>query len=172
MSWLPNFITLPSDIHEPAASALLFLPGAIIGVVFGKFFIRPINKALSTFFKWFNRGFDWLTELYGKTVARSLRVALIVLAVYGGLLVVTYYAMSRTPVGFVPEQDQGYLLINVQLRDATSVQETDKVMKKIEHILLGDDKESTKGAVAAAPRNTRASKGWTTSSPSPDSRSS
>ena len=45
--------------------------------------------------------------------------------VYGGLLVVTYWQFNRTPTGFIPQQDKGYLLLNVQLPDSASVERTE-----------------------------------------------
>src|SRR5262249_26310596 len=63
-----------------------------------------------------------------------LRVSLIVLVVYGGLLYLTYWQFNRAPTGFVPEQDKGYLLLNVQLPDSASVQRTREVIARIEMI--------------------------------------
>src|SRR5206468_3469608 len=58
------------------------------------------------------------------------------LAVYAGLLVLTYFGFNYTPKGFIPNQDKGYLLVNVQLPDSASVQRTDKLMRQIEQIAL------------------------------------
>jgi multidrug efflux pump len=130
------------------ATGLAFLPGAIIGAVLGWFVIRPVNFVLGKVFKGFNWGFNLVTELYGRTVAGLLRVSVIVLILYGGLLFLTYRNMTVAPKGFLPDQDQGYLLVNVQLPDAASVQRTSEVMKKIERIALGDDTGMFKGAAA------------------------
>src|SRR5262249_49108811 len=46
----------------------------------------------------------------------------------------TYFSFTRTPTGFIPAQDKGYLLVNVQLPDASSVERTDEVMRRIEGI--------------------------------------
>ena len=46
--------------------------------------------------------------------------------------------MTHAPTGFIPTQDQGYLLVNAQLPDSWSVQETEKVVAKIQKIALGD----------------------------------
>ena len=73
---------------------------------------------------------------------------MIVLLLYGGLLFLTYRTMTTAPSGFIPEQDQGYLLVNVQLPDAASVQRTSEVMKKLERIVLGDDTGLYKGPAA------------------------
>ena len=47
-----------------------------------------------------------------------LRVFVLVLLVYGGLLALTYWGFTHTPRGFIPSQDMGYLLVNVQLPDS------------------------------------------------------
>jgi multidrug efflux pump len=117
-----------------ALTLLTFLPGAVAGGVVGWFVIHPVNAALATFFGAFNRFFDWLTRLYGRFVGRLLRLSAIVLVVYGGLLFLTYWGMARAPTGFIPTQDQGYLLVNAQLPDASSVQRTREVMLQIDQI--------------------------------------
>ena len=62
-----------------AISAIYFLPGMLAGLVFGWFFIRPINAFLGWFFRGFNRVFDFMTAVYGWTVGRALRLSAIVL---------------------------------------------------------------------------------------------
>ncbi len=113
-----------------------FLPGAIAGGVVGKLFIRPVNAFLSVIFKWFNRLFDKFTLGYSAVIGRSLRITAIVGLVYAGLLCATYFGLTKSPTGFIPVQDQGYLLVNVQLPDSASVQRTAKVMEQIEGICL------------------------------------
>ena len=56
-------------------------------------------------------------------------MSFLVLAAYGGLLYLTYYGFAHTPSGFIPSQDKGYLLVNVRLPDATSVESTQGVMR-------------------------------------------
>ena len=62
--------------------------------------------------------------------------ASLVLLVYGGLLYLTYYGFTKAPAGFIPTQDKGYLLVNVQLPDATSVEHTQRVMQRIEKLAI------------------------------------
>jgi multidrug efflux pump len=128
-----------------AADALAFLPGLLAGMLVGWFIIKPVNYGLSRVFKVFNRLFDRLTAFYGATIARLLRVAAIVLFVYCGLLFLTYWSMAYAPTGFIPTQDQGYLLVNVQLPDSASVQRTQAIMDRIQRIALGDDTGKYKG---------------------------
>ena len=122
--------------------ARYYLPGLIVGCLAGWLIIRPINKGLGWFFRGFNRGFDKMTSIYGMVVGRTLRLSIVVLLVYGGLLAITYWQFTRTPTGFIPEQDKGYLLVNVQLPDSASVERTSEVMALIERITLGDEELS------------------------------
>jgi hydrophobe/amphiphile efflux-1 (HAE1) family protein len=98
----------------------------------------PLTWLLDTLLGWFFRSFNWLfgasTALYVRLVGGLLRASLIALLVYGGLLVLTYFEFIRAPTGFVPQQDKGYLLLNVQLPDSASVERTQRVMARIENI--------------------------------------
>ena len=78
--------------------------------------------------------FDQMTVVYGRIVGHVLRVSTLVLVVYGGLLVLTYWQFNHAPTGFVPQQDKGYLLFNVQLPDSASVERTQRVMARIEEL--------------------------------------
>ena len=55
---------------------------------------------------------------------------------YGGLLYLTYYGFTKAPAGFIPTQDKGYLLVNLQLPDATSLENTQRVMQRIEKLAI------------------------------------
>jgi multidrug efflux pump len=93
-----------------------------------------LHVVLGWFFRLFNWGFEVGTNLYTRAVGLVLRGSVIALLVYGGLLVLTYGMFSRWPTGFIPQQDQGWLLVNVQLPDSASVQRTQEVMARIERI--------------------------------------
>ena len=112
---------------------MLFLPGAIAGF----FFARWINRGLKIAFSGFNKVFDWCTAWYGRGITSLLRISVIVLVVYGGLLLLTAYGFTRVPTGFIPSQDKGYLLFDVQLPDAASKERTDAVVEKMEQLILG-----------------------------------
>ncbi len=109
-----------------------FAPGALVGGLVGLVIIRPVNVVLGWFFRGFNRWFDRMTAFYGRTVGWVLRLSIVVLLVYGGLLVATGWQFNRTPAGFIPQQDKGYLLVNVQLPDSASVERTQRLMARIE----------------------------------------
>jgi multidrug efflux pump len=118
------------------ANLLLFLPGTVVGGALGWFIIRPVNSALGKFFGAFNAFFSWVTQSYGKTVGWCLRLSAIVLVVYVGLLGLTGFGMARIPSGFVPIQDKGYLIANVQLPDSASLERTVEAVAKVERIAL------------------------------------
>jgi len=106
--------------------------GLVAGAVAGWLLARPLNRVLSVAFGLFNRGFVATTNLYTRVVAGMLRVSALVLVVYGGLLGLTYLGFLTTPTGFIPSQDMGYLLINVQLPDSASAERTRAVMTRLE----------------------------------------
>lgn len=97
----------------------------------------PINVALSASFRAFNVVFQWLTSGYVRVVSGLLRVSVLGLAAYGGLLYYTHKVFVETPTGFIPAQDKGYLLVNLRLPDASSLERTDDVMKRMERIAGG-----------------------------------
>ena len=115
-----------------AASRCLLVLAILAGAVVGWMVSRPLNGLLSVFFGSFNRGFRKATSGYVRLVGGLLRVAVVVLAIYGGLLGLTYLRFVGTSKGFIPAQDMGYLMVNVQLPDSASMERTDQVMKKIE----------------------------------------
>src|SRR5207302_6686669 len=115
---------------------VLALPGAVAGGALGWFLIRPVNWALDRFFRAFNWIFERTTQAYGKTVGWGLRLSVIVLLVYVGLIGLTGFGFSRIPSGFVPIQDKGYLLVNIQLPDSASLERTVEATAAVEKIAL------------------------------------
>jgi multidrug efflux pump len=115
---------------------VLFLPGALAGGALGWFSIRPVNWALGKLFSGFNRVFDRATQAYGTTVGWSLRLSAIVLLIYVGLLGLTGFGFARIPTGFIPIQDKGYLLANIQLPDSASLERTVEATAAVEKIAL------------------------------------
>ena len=77
-----------------------------------------------------------MTDVYGWTVGRSLRLSVIVLVIYGGLLLVTYRVFQRAPLGFIPQQDQGRLILSVQLPDSASLQRTEQALGIVQDIAM------------------------------------
>ena len=93
-----------------------------------------IDVTSGGFFKLFNITFDFATGVYARFVGLLLRGTLVVLALYLGLLWLTYREFSEAPVGFIPNQDKGYLMLSVQLPDSASVGRTREILNRIEDI--------------------------------------
>jgi hydrophobe/amphiphile efflux-1 (HAE1) family protein len=83
------------------------------------------------FFLLFNKGLEWTTAGYAKVLRGFVKVSIVGLLIYGGFLVLTYEGFQHVPTGFIPTQDSGYFVANVQLPDGASLQRTDDVMKRM-----------------------------------------
>jgi multidrug efflux pump subunit AcrB len=91
---------------------------------------------LGRLFGGFNWVFDRTTQAYGKRVGRCLRQSVIVLLIYVSLIDLTGFGFSRVPSGFVPIQDKGYLVVNIQLPDSAALERTVEVTGAVERIAL------------------------------------
>ncbi len=141
MALSPRFWQLTGPaVHQrraiPAANeylrwAIWSIPGVLVGVAIGRLAIRPVNALLGWFFRGFNSGFDAVTHVYGWFVGKLLHLSLVVLLVYGGLLVATYWIFQKAPTGFIPQQDQGRLIVNVQLPDSASLERTQEAAAQL-----------------------------------------
>jgi HAE1 family hydrophobic/amphiphilic exporter-1 len=108
---------------SPALSALL---------------LRPRKKSkgpLGKFFGLFNRGFEKMTGGYVSWSHVLIRRWVLSLLLLAGISVVAVGMGKNLPTSFIPEEDQGYAFLQIQLPDAASLQRTDAVMRKIDDIL-------------------------------------
>jgi multidrug efflux pump len=136
---------LPENMTQTWTASLTWsvpVLAAVCGVAAGAILGDPINRFLGWLFRGFHTGFGLATGMYARTVGGLLRVSVIVLVVYGGLLVLTYGLFKTTPRGFIPSQDMGYLMLNVQLPDSASKERADAVMANIEKIAKNAEDDS------------------------------
>ena len=128
---------------SPALCALLFKshdvaaqnrarawPGRVVGILANSF----------------NIGFERLSEGYARLTARLVRNVVVMGVFYVGLIALAGYAFSRAPVGFVPEQDQSYLISILQLPPGATIERTEAVEKEAAAII-----EGTPGVAHAVP---------------------
>jgi multidrug efflux pump len=143
LSFDPTAVTagdgsIPESSADPLTywliTAAYFVPGALVGGLVGRIVIGPVNAVLGWLFRGFNRGFDAVTNVYGWVIGKMLRLSAIVLLAYGGLLGLTYWVLDRAPTGFIPQQDQGRLIVNVQLPDSASLERTKEAAAQVEAI--------------------------------------
>jgi hydrophobe/amphiphile efflux-1 (HAE1) family protein len=126
---------------SPALCALLFKPHHEQANG-GSALMRPINA----FFRLFNTGFERLSHGYSWLTAKFVRRGVLCFIVYAGLIALTGWQFQRAPTGFIPAQDQGYLITVYQLPPGASLQRTDAVIRRATKIIL-----ETPGVVHAVP---------------------
>lgn len=102
--------------------------------------LRPGMEKHGWVFTKFNAGFDWFRDNYKNWLGGIIGHRKIVLTVFIVLLGITYILFRVVPTGFVPEEDQGYFITNIQGPEGSSLQRTTVVTQQVEEILL-----STKG---------------------------
>lgn len=120
---------------SPALCALLLKPHVEDDHKKKSVILAPFRFSANTF----NSGFDWLSRTYGNVVSKLVRLLVIVMVVYVGLLATTGWRLTETPTGFIPEQDQGFLIGIVQLPPGASLDRTDAVMTSISEELMQAD---------------------------------
>lgn len=133
---------------SPAMAALLLKPHREHSTERRKGVWGEVNYRVGWAGRKFNQGFDWLSDRYGRLTARLVRMTVVVLVVYAGLLALTVWRVTDTPTGFIPEQDQGFLIGVIQLPPGASLERTEAVMDRADDIIRGT--EGVDGAVAFA----------------------
>ncbi len=108
---------------SPALCALLLKPKS------------DSHGPLGKFYSLFNRAFGRATNGYVSFSGTLIRKSVLSLVFLAGITVVSGGIGKAIPAGFLPEEDQGYMFINLALPDAASLQRTDAACKKIEEIL-------------------------------------
>ncbi len=96
---------------------------------------KPSRGILGRFFNKFNQGMDVSTEKYlsfTSIISRRIKRGIIFIVIISALILVVG---KFVPAGFVPEEDQGYFMVNIQLPNAASLQRTLEVVKQVEKIL-------------------------------------
>ncbi len=120
---------------SPALSAVLLKPHGARR----DWFSVVIDFLFGWFFRLFNWGFDRSTHLYTRTVGLMLRGCVFALLLYGGLLFLTGWSFTKVPFGFIPEQDKGYLLVNVQLPEGSAVERTKTIISELDKLARSMD---------------------------------
>ena len=127
--------------HSSAAALWgIRLVCGVAGAAAGWFVAGLVNRGLAAFFAVFNWVFDLAINAYGRTVAVVLRISAIALLIYGGLMGLTYLGFQAVPLGFIPDQDKGYLVINAQLPDGASLDRSDKIIKQMSTVARNAEK--------------------------------
>jgi len=96
---------------------------------------RTLSRPLNVFFAGFNRLFEKLSSGYAGLTRRLLRISAVMLVLYGGLIGLTVFGFSRTPSGFIPPLDRGYFIAAITLPPGSSLERTDRVVRRASDVL-------------------------------------
>lgn len=146
--------------------AAVFIPVAFLGGIAGKLYQQfAVTVALAVFlsgivaltltpalcavllkpthqepkgFKWFNNGFAWLTHQYARLVNFTLHHRVIGASIFGAVIVACVVLFRMVPGGFVPAEDQGYLISALVLPDGASLQRTQKTGEAFQQAVVQD----------------------------------
>ena len=100
---------------------------------------KPMRGPFGVFFRWFNKIFDVTTRGYVHVSRVLIRRGIITIAIIGVVILGAGLFAKLIPAGFIPDEDQGILGVNVQLPPGASLARTNEVLKKVEEILAKTD---------------------------------
>jgi hydrophobe/amphiphile efflux-1 (HAE1) family protein len=126
-------LTLSVSVLISAFIALTFTP-ALCAIL-----LRPTAQShwggpLGVFFGAFNRVFKRFTVRYTESVRHGIRRSAIAVMVFAVVALATGWLVAQRPGGFVPDEDQGYLLVSVALPAGASLQRTDALLEELRQI--------------------------------------
>jgi len=141
---------------SPALAAMLLKPA------------KPMRGPLGAFFRAFNRGFDWVTGRYIGIARILVRKAFLTILLVLVVIVGSGLIGRQLPAGFIPEEDQGLLGVNVQLPPGASLERTAVVLSRVEAIVgktEGVESFATIGGFGLAPSSCASSPGRSVTAP-------
>jgi len=125
-------VTIATSVLISAFNALTLSP-ALCALLLRRRGVR--TGPLASFFQWFNQLFDRVTKGYVSVSAMLIRRTGLALTLLVGFGAVAILFGQQMPASFLPEEDQGYFYVNLQLPNAASLQRTDEVCRKIENLI-------------------------------------
>ena len=129
--------TLISLTLSPALAALLLKPHQSVEPDDER---RPWMRPWRVTAERFNQGFDWVSDHYGTLTAKVVHRSTLMLIIYGGLLGLTVWRLNATPTGFIPDQDQGFLIGVIQLPPGSSLERTEAAVGRIRKVVSDNPK--------------------------------
>ncbi len=120
--------------------------------------LKPVEKGhqsgekgrLGWFFRRFNRVFDFFRRTYEGIVGRSFGKPVRYLLIYGGIVAAMLFFFHRLPTSFLPDEDQGFIICQVQLPAGATQERTIRVLRQIERHFLEDEKKTVEGIITVA----------------------
>ncbi len=123
-------VTISISVLISSVNALTLSPALCASL------LKAGHKKKFILFIWFDKGLAWVTKKYNKYVAITIRRLTFVTAFFLCLLGAIYYIYGSLPTGFIPNEDQGAFMVNVQLPTGASLNRTGKVMNRLNDLML------------------------------------
>lgn len=98
-------------------------------------FLRPSSEKKFAFYRIFNKGYDWLVSVYVSVITRLIRRPIFTTVVFLLLSTAAIVLFLRWPTSFIPDEDQGYFIVSVQLPQASGLQRTEEVTARVGKLL-------------------------------------
>jgi hydrophobic/amphiphilic exporter-1 (mainly G- bacteria), HAE1 family len=114
------------------------------------------NRKKNLFFRWFNSVYEPTEQFYVRLIRAMVRRSQLMVVIALALVALAGWGLTRIPTGFIPTEDQGYLMISVQLPDGASLERTERVMNEITQIsrqIPGVDHAIVIGGISALDNN-------------------
>ncbi len=118
---------------SPALAALLLKPHQAHTETHG--LMHRLGAPVRAFFNGFNRLFERFSESYAWLTGKLIRRTFVVLAVFVGLLGLTYWRLAATPTGLIPQLDRTYFIVAFQLPPGSTLDRTDEVVRKASDLI-------------------------------------
>ncbi|WP_295888895.1 efflux RND transporter permease subunit [uncultured Thiohalocapsa sp.] len=122
-------LTIAAAVSLSALNALSLSPALCSHV------LRPPSGRVAASFRWFNAGFGWLGERYARAVGGVVRRVPVMLLLFAVVGVATVALYLRVPTGFIPPEDTGKFMINIQLPPGAALERTTAVSDRVAAIL-------------------------------------
>ncbi|HIJ80348.1 MAG TPA: efflux RND transporter permease subunit [Desulfuromonadales bacterium] len=120
--------------------------------------LKPVEKGhhsgehgwFAGFFRYFNRAFEFCRHNYEGIVGRSFSKPVRYLVVYGGIVTIMAFFFLKLPTSFLPDEDQGFLICQVQLPAGATQERTIQVLRQMEQHFLENEKKTVEGIITVA----------------------
>jgi multidrug efflux pump len=117
--------------------------------------LKPVAKGhhagesgwFTWFFRWFNKVFDLCRALYERIVGRSFDRPVRYLVIYGSVVAAMVFFFLRLPTSFLPDEDQGFIICQVQLPAGATQERTIKVINQLEQHFLKNETKTVEGVI-------------------------
>lgn len=143
-----------------AAMLLSVVVALILTPVLCASFLKPVPKGhaasevgvkfLRPFFRWFNRIFFWARDQYLQFVGRTLSKKIRYIVIFLLIIAVMGFLFQRMPTAYLPDEDQGILMVQALLPANSTLEQTKKVMDEIKNYFLEHEKDAVESFMAVS----------------------